>query len=232
MGFQQDEQLIDILRNMQRCPHLENFALAGGAEICDEAIYCPTDGHAPRAFGGAKGKLDEVEVVIVSNRPTTTICDEKYTSDPDSDLELMLSDRYMQSEPRNIHTYLKLFLDWVFPESQENLDEQLKHTWLTNSVHCTFKTEPRIKDRRRCATAYLVEEIKLFRNPAVVLAGTKVWAIERMLELKIPNIRIIKCHSFDPRNYSAAEAAEQTWRDAADECQRHIIARQEFFDGI
>ncbi|MBT6416151.1 hypothetical protein [Candidatus Puniceispirillum sp.] len=225
MTFQQDNQLIEILRDMQRCPHLETFTLAGSAEICDGAIYCPTNGYAPRAFGGAKGNLDDVKVVIVSNGPTTPIYDEKYTGDPDSDLELMLSDQYMQSEPRNIHPNLKLFLDWVFPESQENLDEQLKHAWLTNSVHCTFKTEPRIKDRRRCANAYLVKALKLFTNPAVVLAGSKAQSLRSFLFSEITNPCIIECHSFSAPFAKGKNVAIEEWKNAARECQEYIKRR-------
>jgi hypothetical protein len=51
------------------------------------------------------------------------------------------------------------------------------------------------------------------------LAGSEVWKIRRTLESEIPNIRIIECHSFGPRNQSAAE---RTWQEAVRECQKHI----------
>jgi len=225
MEFQQDERLIGILRNMQRCQHLRNFAPDNSNSICSGAIYIPENGHAPRAFGGAKGNLDEVEVVIVNNGPTKPINGEKYSANPDDDLKLMLNDRYIRGTARSIHPNLKLFLDLLFPEMRDDLYKQLRRVWLTNSVHCTFKEQPRASDRRRCAIAYLVKEIKLFRNPAVVLAGGKAQSIKCHLVSELENPRIIECHSFSRPFPKGKQVAVQEWEQAAIACRHHFTTR-------
>ena len=53
MPFQQDKKLIELLLDMQKCRHLEQFAPEDSDQVCRSAIYRPCDGYVPRAFGGS-----------------------------------------------------------------------------------------------------------------------------------------------------------------------------------
>ena len=132
-----------------------------------------------------------------------------------------LGDRYIKSEPRDIHANLKLFLNLVFPCKGE-LEKQLTRVWLTNSVHCTFDDEPKMADRKRCADVNLFRHIELFSNPVVVLAGSKSQLISSRLSSAFTDIRVVKCHSFSKPFPKGKSFAEKSWREAADEVKNHI----------
>ena len=54
MSFTQDQRLINMLLDMQRCGHLEQFASKGSDDVCRNTIYNPAAGYIPRAFEEAK----------------------------------------------------------------------------------------------------------------------------------------------------------------------------------
>ena len=103
MSFTQDQRLINMLLDMQRCGHLEQFASKGSDDVCRNTIYNPAAGYIPRAFEEAKCAPGDVKLVIVSNGPTVPIDNDIYSGSPEEDLPLLLADRYLTSEQRSIH---------------------------------------------------------------------------------------------------------------------------------
>ena len=222
MTFKQDQRLISMLLDMQRCRHLEQFAIKGSDDVCRNTIYNPSNGYIPRAFGGAKCTLEDVKLVIVSNGPTDPIDNESYSGSPEEDLSLLLADRYLTSEPLSIHTNLRSFLNLVFPDLAGPLEMQLTRVWVTNSVHCTFSENVKIAERRRCARANLSRHIELFSNPAVVLAGSQPKKISRQLSHAFPDTQVIKCHSFSSPFPNGKSFAEESWCEAAKRVRAQI----------
>lgn len=147
MTFKQDQRLINMLLDMQRCGHLEQFAGKGSDDVCRNTIYNLAEGYIPRAFEEAKCAPEDVKLVIVSNGPTVPIDNNSYPGSPEEDLPLLLADRYLTSEQRSIHKNLRSFLYLAFPNLAGQLNTQLTRVWVTKSVHCTFSENLKIAKR-------------------------------------------------------------------------------------
>lgn len=211
MEFQQDEQLIKLLLQMQECP---NFG------ICAEAKYDPSSGHIPRGFAGATSNLTQVLLVIVMAEPGFPLYGEEYTGEPKEDLKSLLKSRYLKSGENKFHRNVLSFLNEVFPMFNGDVDKILKHVWLTESRHCSIAHEIGNigkKDRLICAKSHLVEQIKLFPNAIVLLAGGKAQQAKKLI--KNP----IECGAFAPPGCNQTKV-RQSHKNAAKIVKHHIAA--------
>ena len=147
MTFEQDQRLTNMLLDMQRCGHLEQFASRGSDDVCRNTIYNPSEGYIPRAVGVAKCALEDVKLVIVSNGPAVPIDNDSYSGSPEEDLPLLLADRYLTSKQRSINKNLRSFLYLFFPDLAGQLETQLTRVLVTKSVHCTFSDNLKIAER-------------------------------------------------------------------------------------
>ena len=209
MTFQQDERLIGMLLSMQRCP---NFG------VCDEAVYDPVNGHVPRGFSGATARLEDVYLVMVFAEPGFPLPGESYTGDPQADLRFLLNASYLRSGANQFHRNITAFLDSVFPFLAGDIDQQLKHVWLTESRHCSIAEEiGTIKkpDRVICSRTHLVEQIKLFPNAIVLLAGGKAAQVGSLLN------SFITCGAFALPGCNQKEVRERQ-KAVAEECKAYL----------
>ena len=147
MTFEQDQRLTNMLLDMQRCGHLEQFASRGSDDVCRNTIYNPSEGYIPRAFGEVKCAPEDVKIVIVSSGQNDPIDNDGYLGSSEEDLPLLLAGWYLTSESRSIHKNLRSFLYLVFPDLADQLEAQLTRVWVTNSVHCTFSENMKIAER-------------------------------------------------------------------------------------
>ena len=162
-----EDELLDMLVDMQKC---SNFG------VCDQAVYDPQGGHVPRGFSGATGSLDEVYLVMVFAEPGFPLPEEKFSGNPERDLEVLLDPKYLRSRTNPFHANIRTFLDGVFPQFCGDFDRQLNHVWLTQSRLCSISEElGTIKRSARlmCSRKHLVEQVKLFPNAIVLLAGAR-----------------------------------------------------------
>ena len=209
MTFQQDPKLIDMLLDMQRC---SNFG------ICRDAQHDPSAGHVPRGFSGATGTLDEVLLIMVMAEPGFPLGDETYSGDPATDLKTLLSSRYLRTGENLIHRNVVNFLNSVFPMFAGNFDELLRRVWLTKSRHCSIAEEiGQIPKRERliCSQKHLVEQVGLFPNAIVLLAGTKAGQARGLVD------NAIQCGAFAPPGCNHFKV-RQSHADAAEKVRRHV----------
>lgn len=211
MTFQQDSKLIDMLINMQKC---NNFG------VCAEAKYDPSMGHIPRGFSGATGTLDQVLLVMVMAEPGFPLPDEVYSGEPEEDLKVLLSSKYLRSGENQIHRNVLQFLNDVFPMFAGNVDELLKRVWLTESRHCSIAHEIgniRKRDRLICSERHLVEQVKMFPNAIVLLAGGKAKQVKNLIS------NSIECGAFAPPGCNHFNV-RKSHADAAEKVRHHIEA--------
>jgi hypothetical protein len=219
-----EKQLRTMLVNMQTC---SNFKDCG-------ADYAPKKGHVPRGFSGATCNPDEVYLVIVSAQPSKPFTKDKkpfleeiYSGDPVRDVDVVLGAEYLRSSATDYHANIRTFMNDVFQNVSSHFDRQLKHVWVTQSRHCSIVEKPGGKKsgnigkpvRLICSRTHLVEQVKLFPNAIVLLAGSKAReAREEIARLRRP---ISSCFSFAPLNSQKVEAKE-SHQQAAIECKDHV----------
>ena len=211
MTFQQDDQLVHMLLDMQRC---SKFG------VCEQAVYDPKNGHVPRGFSGATGSLEEVYLLMVFAEPGFPLSGETYSGDPRTDLHFLLNATYLRLGTNQFHRNITAFLDRVFPSLAGNIDAQLKHVWLTESRHCSLASELgtiRKRDRAICSKTHLVEQIKLFPNAMVLLAGGKAADVKDLLQ------NPVLCGAFAPPGCNHKTVKDSHDRAAA-VCGRHVAS--------
>ena len=211
-----EKQLRTMLVNMQTC---SNFKDCG-------ADYAPKKGHVPRGFSGATCNPDEVYLVTVSAQPSKPFTKDKkpfleeiYSGDPVRDVDVLLGAEYLRSSATDYHTNIRTFLDDVFPQFSGDFDRQLKHVWVTQSRHCSIsygfgKIDESV--RLICSRKHLVEQVRLFPNAIVLLAGKKPQQAEGMVREISQNI--ICCSSFALEDFPHDDhlTAERRCKDHVD----------------
>ena len=205
-----------MLVNMQTC---SNFKDCG-------ADYAPKKGHVPRGFSGATCNPDEVYLVIVSAQPSKPFTKDKkpfleeiYSGGPDRDVDVVLGAEYLRSSATDYHATIRTFLDDVFPHFCGDFDRQLKHVWVTQSRHCSIsygfgKIDESV--RLICSRKHLVEQVRLFPNAIVLLAGKKPQQAEGVVREISQNI--ICCSSFALEDFPHDDhlTAERRCKDHVD----------------
>src|SRR6266404_4825153 len=158
-----NQELVRILSPAYKCPEFKG--------ACKEMRWSPKEGHIPRGFRGATGKLSEVELVLVFAEPG-----DPFDHGPSADVRGVhgYSTETLRNGETKFHKNIRKILDLCWPNTP--FDEQMKRVWLTESVLCSAHKEcgrvPR-EVELVCAERYLLKELDLFKNALIVAMGRK-----------------------------------------------------------
>jgi hypothetical protein len=156
--------------------------------------WSPEIGHIPRGFGGARGEINDIKLVIVNAEPGDPADGEAYDGSPNDMLmksisifENLLENKTLRRNGRiygRFHENLAFVLNSCFPG--KSLDNQLRLTWITPAVKCSaMKSGGPIPQaiETTCASLYLKREIDFFPGAYVLALGNK--ARDRLLRARI-----------------------------------------------
>src|ERR1035437_3381067 len=181
------------------CPELRDILppafmpCPGFQRPCDSMRWLPQAGHVPRGFCGATGTAASVRLVLVVAEPGDPHDAEAYgpAAPPEELFESVC--RYVYGCFKNgkdqFHRNVRAILNDCWPDL--SFDEQLRRTWITESVLCSASAEcgpvpPAV--HRTCVDLYLARELAVVPNAVVVAVGGK--AHERMRRLPRPFLRV------------------------------------------
>jgi hypothetical protein len=194
----------------------------GFSTSCTSMRWIPQAGHVPRDFCGATGELRDVRLVLVVAEPGDPHPGEAY--EPTSPAELLASvcqHAYgaFAHGTDLFHRNIRGILNDCWPSL--TFDEQLRRTWITESVLCSATKEcgpVRSRVYRACASTYLGRQLALLPDAVVAALGAK--ARDRMKHLGRPYIRAgavapSGCHQPRVRQSWKAISAAVTARAAA-----------------
>ena len=141
------------------------------------ARWQPANGHVPRGFVGAFGKLADIRLVMVVAEPGDPLDDENHDA-PDPVTMIDETARYVYEafarRATSFHANLRRLLDWCWPG--EDLDTQLTRTWIVDSYLCSAPKETGpvpIGAVRACAANYLAPQLRLLSARPVIALGKK-----------------------------------------------------------
>lgn len=185
----------------------------GFSSTCGNMRWSPSEGHVPRGFLGAHGRLNEVELVLVFAEPGDPH-DDEFHSGIGSAYEKAM--RAFSEGTDLFHKNVRLILDLCWPKM--TFEEQMKKTWMTESVLCSAPVESGhvgAACERNCASRYLAPQIELLNRCVIAALGSK--ARDRM--------RAIGIKSFIPAVAAAPPGcnlkhARASWQAIADEIHR------------
>jgi len=182
--------------------------------------WAPEKGLVPRGFAGANGQPKDVRLVIVTAEPGPPGDEETYRGGPNEipEQHVRLVEGLLtpgarlarRDAPTPFHANLRLILQYCWPG--RSLQEQLKLTWLTQSVLCTLSDSAsevvlhRIAET--CTERYLRRQIELLPNAFVLALGGK--AKSRLDEAGVRIDATAQHPSARPNT-----DPNTTWRDAA-----------------
>ncbi len=206
------KKLVEILqRSYCPCPEFEG-ACKGTAK------WKPDCGQIPRGFVGALRSLEEVRIVIIMDRPSNPFPHERYTNvDQLEQTTRFAFQCYQDGTDREFHTNLTYFLNLVFPEYQNDLNSQLRKTWVTNSYLCST---PKHQGKRvppdawkACVDRYLARQLEFLGGKPVIAFGSLVGERARRAGV---NVHLLKeAHAFTQRYPEQLRKARDTWEEAA-----------------
>jgi len=157
-----------LIRAYQPCPEF------GGA--CRDMRWKPAAGHVPRGFCGAMGELSEVDLVLVMAEPGDPHDKESHPADPEEAITSAYDYAYRcyASGKDQYHRNVRTILDLCFPGL--TFDEQMRRTWMTESVLCSAAKEGGAVPKpveAACRSRYLEGQLALFPSAVVVALGGK-----------------------------------------------------------
>ena len=183
------DELLEVLRPaFSPCCHFKRDCKTA------KMRWDPQNGHVPRGFCGGFGRLSDVEFVLIIAEPAEPQTSEKYSWRPGSEKELVKSIAKgvfdaLEDPPTIFHKNLKYILNNICPNL--GLHEQLKKTWITDSVLCSApKLCGPVSSERTCVDSYLVHQLRLLKDSRVVALGRKaerrtMMAFDRLDQLGI-----------------------------------------------
>jgi uracil-DNA glycosylase len=138
--------------------------------------WAPDQGHVPRGFCGATGALEEVQLVLVVAEPGDPQPVERYAAGPEACLDAAYGYAYeaLRTGLDVFHRNLRRVLDLCWPAT--SFEEQLRRTWITESVLCSALVEcgpVASGPERACRTRYLEAQLALLPHAVVVALGAK-----------------------------------------------------------
>jgi hypothetical protein len=149
----------------------------GFAGPCQTMRWEPGRGHVPRGFCGATGKLEAVRLVLVTAEPGNPHPAERHSHrSPQETFDSAYSYAYscFKTGTDLFHRNVRRVLDLCFPG--RDFDEQLRMTWITDSVLCSAVVEGgsvRAAVTRACRDRYLGAQLNLFPDAVVAALGSK-----------------------------------------------------------
>ncbi|RMD87238.1 MAG: hypothetical protein D6813_13840, partial [Calditrichaeota bacterium] len=140
----------------------------------------------PRGFCGGTGKLKDIKLVLILAEPSNnTQSNEQYLKTKPNELldevSKFVYNAYEKSQDE-FHQNARRFLNLVWPGL--NFHEQMKKTWITESVLCSV---PPIEGKekgnsladidkeicKKCSEKYLLKQLKKMHDCCIVKVGTK-----------------------------------------------------------
>lgn len=219
-------ELKGILEKAERpCP---NFGNLGGP--CRDAKWCPARGYIPRGFAGASRDTQSVKLVIITAEPGDPAEGEHYAGSPSERVDKhwnfamngLREGVRRNGKPVPFQVGLRKILNLCWPKYENNLDEQLARTWLTQTVLCSAeKSGGRVPPEmeRKCGETYLKKELAVFPSAFILALGGKAAGRLKMLGIT-PNAR---AHHPSARLKGPREAS---WAAAAAEFRAWLCWRQ------
>ena len=174
-------ELWDLLTKAYPCP--------GFSGTCQSMRWNPRNGHIPRGFLGATGKLSDVELVLVFAEPHDPKPGDHETMEEAAEHAY----RSFKSGMGEFHQKARAFFNLCWPSLP--FDDQLKRIWVTESVLCSAErsTGPVPKEvENECGLRYLKQQLALFPNALVVALGVKA----RVRLKRIGIVHFEKAHAF------------------------------------
>jgi len=156
---------------------LEAYGPCPGFEReCHDMRWNPQAGHVPRGFCGATGTLEEVALVLVVAEPGDPHFAEAHPAEPEAALGSTYAYAYrcFRDGKDLFHRNVRAILDLCFPGM--TFDEQMRRTWLTESVLCSALKEGgsvRGAVGTACRSRYLARQLALLPNAVVAALGSK-----------------------------------------------------------
>lgn len=148
------------------------------AATCHRMRWNPAQGHVPRGFCGATGRLEDVELVLVCAEPGDPHSGESHSPSRSPLEQLRSACAYayncLKTGKDLFHRNVRLILDSSFPEM--SFDNQLRRTWITESILCSAEKEAGSVPAavgRECRRRYLERQLGLFPSALVVALGSK-----------------------------------------------------------
>lgn len=145
-----------------------------------ETRWDPEAGHVPRGFCGATGDLADVDLVLVCAEPGDPHPSERYDGQAAPAEIMRASSAYVYRCLRDgqdlFHRNVRLILDLCFPDVP--FDEQLRRTWITDSVLCSATVESgRVRKVvwESCRRRYLEAQLALLPGAVVAALGAKAY---------------------------------------------------------
>lgn len=201
-------ELVDVL--------LPAYAPCAGFEgSCKGLVppWNPTAGHLPRGFRGATGRADEVKLILVCAEPGDPYPGEGYqppSGEPRDFLRTVYtaSCRHLEHRVDQFASNIRKILDFAWPG--EAFDNQMRKTWLMESVLCSAATEgasvPTLVEK--ACRGYTLAQLALFPNARVVALGRKA-----QQRLRVAGVRFVAAYAASPPGCNFADA-RQSWRKA------------------
>ena len=177
------------------------------------ATWAPAEGHVPRGFVGATGRLDEVKVVILLAEPGDPHGVEVYRGGNYMEQACEYTFKALSEGTDLFHRNLKYLLNRLFPDLP--LRDQLRRAWVTETYLCSAPEEagPVPADaEKECASRYLARQLKLWDGLPVIALGGKAHKRAN----RVPGVRNLKkAYAVGPPgcNFSPARPS---WNDAAE----------------
>ncbi len=145
---------------------------------CHGAEWNPARGRIPRGFVGASRTLRDVRLIILLAEPGGGFDDESYpeaaTSEEYIGLAVTTAYEALRDRRSTFHANLRFVLDQCWPD--ETLDEQLAHTWITETYLCSARQTagpvPPLA-QQACAETYLTRQLKLLPGHPIIALGGK-----------------------------------------------------------
>jgi len=145
---------------------------------CASMRWRPREGHIPRGFCGATGKLNEVKLVLILAEPGDPYSNQANDprARPEELLESACQHTYacLESRRDRFHRNVRFILDCCWPTLP--FGEQLRRTWITESVLCSAEIESGPipgNVELTCGDSYLRKELDLFLNAVIGALGKK-----------------------------------------------------------
>ncbi len=214
MGIRPHPKLIEVLR----CAYPPCSYIDVRCRVCHKAKWAPADGHIPRGFLGATGKLEDVKLVMLFAEPGRPHEDEGKVYGPKADpIELLLASvqhtyKCFRDCRDPFHKNARCFLQQLYPKL--SFDAQLRHVWITQSRLCSDGSE----NDTVCAKRYLAPQIKLLRHARVVAFGGRA---QRRTKHDGMNADWLSARALSPPEANKPRA-KQSWDEAIAKLRPHI----------
>lgn len=162
-----NKELRNTLVTAYRCPAFDS--------ACSEMRWNPSVGHIPRGFCGAEGRLDEVRLVMVFAEPGDPYVGDSNSGSTSAIEQTVAHTRNcFETGMDQFHRNVRFILDACWPNL--GFDQQMKLTWMTESVLCSAKVEGGTvptSSARECRNRYLERQIALLSNAKILALGGK-----------------------------------------------------------